>query len=162
VTIEIIIKASRETLRASISGTELSIAEPNEVAVRSTQGGRQMLVAVGRMGRDRRESTDGLSFLPAYDPEAFDPYLTASVLNYLQMALYSRYQRPFLRGMFDRLRIAVTLADYDRIPADQRALFERELGEHTARGRNVWLINTSSLQGQPRRWAGASSSQRED
>lgn len=136
--IDISINVSRERLHASIPASGRAIVEPNEVVLRSTRRGPQV-VAVGRIGRPAELAAD-MSLEPAYDPDAFEAQLSASVIHYLRMALWQAHRGSSPLMMLDRLRVSLTLPDYHKIPADRRAQFERELAALSNR-RHRLLIN---------------------
>ena len=120
---------------------EMKVAQPyihrvetNLVAIEKVASKRKhgpMVLAIGESARALHGSL-GSRVVPAYDPDAFEPELTGTVISYYRNVLFTQV-RPrliemFTLGFLDRLRIDILLPRYEQLPTSAKDRFVRSLG----------------------------------
>jgi hypothetical protein len=106
-----------------------------------------MLLEVGKKAGELASRGDVI-VKPIYDPDAFEPELTAGVIAYHHGVLYQlvrpRLVEAFTVGLFDRFRIDLLMPRFERLPAQAKDRFTRSLGI-------VWRRSQVHVNNQPLR-----------
>jgi hypothetical protein len=106
----------RERIIARVVGTEVSYEGPNRVAI-VVRKGREEIAAVG----DDSDDVMGARIIDGVAVDRFDPAISAGLVGYLGLSMWSRVLRPGWRGaraMLDRVDVRVSIERYDGVPTD--------------------------------------------
>ena len=136
--------------RPYIHRVEANLLALERVATKPKRG--PMLLDLGEKAR-RLAGADEAVVKAIYDPDAFEPELTAAAVAYWSMVLFQEVRPGLLRmgtvGMFDRFLIDLLLPRFERLPNSATDRFARSFGTTFWRRSDVF-VNHRRLS--PPRW----------